>query len=105
MTEHYHVVEFIDGFLNDYDSGPIATIEDARKALQASVDADNAYELEQDANLYVAAGDDRYERGMHILKIETCNENCDDTTGLRCASGTLLSMPCYDDNCDDNHNI
>jgi hypothetical protein len=68
-TPHYHVVEFINGCLNDYDSGPIATIQDAREELAQMRDFV--------AGEYVPAGDDRYERGVHILKIEMCTEACD----------------------------
>jgi hypothetical protein len=34
---HYHVVAFINGCLNDYDSGPIASETDADMALQEFV--------------------------------------------------------------------
>jgi hypothetical protein len=73
MNSHYHVVEFINGCLNDYDSGPIASIADARNELQFFLGTDDF----DDDSAYVPAGKDRYERGLHILKIETCNEDCD----------------------------
>lgn len=108
-TTHYHVVEFIDGCLHDDDSGPIETLDEARAELRDRVVGHNETdtwinEQRYPHAPYMPAGQDRYQRGLHILKIETCTGDCDDTAGLRCTSGTLLSMPCYDDNCDDNHN-
>jgi hypothetical protein len=75
---HYHVVAFVNGCLNDYDSGPYESLEDARKELSEIVDADNAYELEQDSNLWEAEGVDRFTRRLHILKIEECHEDCEE---------------------------
>jgi len=63
---HYHVVEFINGCLNDYDSGPIDSLGDARIELAQFVD-DVEYDWEPD-------GVDRFTRGTHILKIEECGE-------------------------------
>jgi len=81
-AEHYHVVEFIDGCLNDYDSGPMATIDEARATLTGIAQATDGYaETGADDELYTPAGEDRYTRGSYILKIETCRENCDETEG------------------------
>jgi hypothetical protein len=77
MATHYHVVEFINGCLNDYDSGPIETLELARESL-----AYNVSNLTVDENLeptYAPSGVDRYVRGLHTLKIEECTEReCED---------------------------
>jgi hypothetical protein len=71
MNEHYHVVEFINGCLNDYDSGPIDTLDNARCELDHLVNVWN------DEEAYVPAGNDRYQRGIYILKVESCTEDCD----------------------------
>jgi hypothetical protein len=70
---HYHVVEFINGCLNDSDSGPYESLQEAREGLQWFLDGygDNADEHVQ----IEPAGEDRYERGIHILKIEACTES------------------------------
>jgi hypothetical protein len=67
MTEHYHVVTFIDGCLNDYDSGPIEGLEDARAHLAEYVDQD-------DWDSWEPAGVDRFvgATSPYILKIESC---------------------------------
>jgi hypothetical protein len=70
-TPHWHIVEFIDGCLNDYDSGPIDTIEDAREELRQITEVRTIGE-------YTPAGEDRFERGLHILKIEECKGECGD---------------------------
>jgi hypothetical protein len=70
FTTHYHVVSFINGCLNDYDSGPIKTLEDARASLQDylwSGDGENFHE----------AGPDRYTDGFSITTIEPCNDTCE----------------------------
>jgi hypothetical protein len=54
---HYHVVAFINGCLNDYDSGPIESLEMAQ---------DHFAEIAPD-----------WETGIHIVKIEDCTEDCD----------------------------
>jgi hypothetical protein len=54
---HYHVVAFINGCLNDYDSGPIESLE-----------------LAQDHFAEVAPD---WETGIHLVKIEECTEDCD----------------------------
>jgi hypothetical protein len=69
---HYHVVEFINGCLNDYDSGPFDSLEDAQEVLNDIVKEGNKFPDTDE--LYVEAGEDRYERGLYILKIEVCNE-------------------------------
>jgi hypothetical protein len=68
MKTHYHVVEFIDGCLNDYDSGPFDAINDAREWIENIV-ADTP-------DLYEPSGESRYVRvnSPYILKIESCNE-------------------------------
>ena len=67
---HYHVVQFINGCLNDYDSGPIDTLDDARELLKSLIDGDR-----DNALSVVEAGTDRYiVKGVYILKIEECNE-------------------------------
>ncbi len=77
MNNHYHVVEFIQGCLNDYDSGPYETLEYAREELE---DIRRWYEENTDKP-YKPAGADRYESGVHVLKIEECNEE-DCSNGL-----------------------
>ena len=72
---HYHVVEFINGCLNDYDSGPFEDREDARIHLLETVNANN--ESPYRRRDYVQAGEDRYKRGLFILKIEECSEDCE----------------------------
>lgn len=76
---HYHVVEFINGCLNDYDSEAYETLDDARSDLsdmverhneEAAWNRDNGYRSEP----YQAEGTDRYTRGIYILKIEECYE-------------------------------
>lgn len=71
---HYHVVEFINGCLNEYDSGPFEEREDARIHLLETVNENN--ESEYRGHDYIQAGEDRYERGPFILKIEECGEDC-----------------------------
>lgn len=70
MKTHYHVVEFINGCLNDYDSGPFEDHYDALSHLQEML-------ARSEPGEYVATAYDRYERGIHILKVEECtNEDC-----------------------------
>lgn len=72
-TTHYHVVAFMDGCLNDYDSGPYSTIEDAEQDL--------AWYLESGAMVPDAPIEDagylRYANGPYIIKVEECTEECD----------------------------
>jgi hypothetical protein len=77
MTEHFHVVEFINGCLNDGDSGPIESLSDAREELQRIVDdAASVGSWNPDmVDYYRPAGEDRYVRGSYILKIEECTED------------------------------
>lgn len=67
---HYHIVSFINGCLNDYDDGPYETLQVARAALDAFLDAND------DTFPWQPAGVDRYEQqgGPYILKIEECTE-------------------------------
>ena len=62
-TTHCHVVEFINGCLNDYDSWPIETFHDAVDTLEWAK-----------SDEHVLEGDFRYVNGLHILKIEECTE-------------------------------
>ena len=68
--KHYHVVQFINGCLNDSDSGPYTTLNDARGELHFLVnerrDMGHAVKLE---------GKDRYVDGLYILKIEECTND------------------------------
>ncbi len=69
MRPHYHVVTFINGCLNDGDSGPYLTLKDARAELRELV---QSY---RDTNRPVKrAGIDRYQSGIVTLKIEACTE-------------------------------
>lgn len=79
--EHYHVVSFINGCLNDYDSGAIDTLEDARIELAEYIDNSPFDSFE--ACQWVPAGVDRYVQveGLYIAKIESCTEECFDANG------------------------
>lgn len=70
---HYHVVEFINGCLNDYDSGPIDELIDAQTLLDEMVHQHNGFTSEGE-DKYLANGVLRYERGLYILKVEECSE-------------------------------
>jgi hypothetical protein len=73
VTPHYHVVDFIDGCLNDYDSGPYETLEDARSELRSIME--HPMQLAK----FEQAGEDRYiYDNIHILKIEKCSQDCED---------------------------
>lgn len=65
---HYHVVEFINGCLNDWVSGP-DTLEGCRAEIAQYVEV-----AELENNQYEPAGTDRFTRGLYILKIEECYE-------------------------------
>lgn len=68
VQPHYHVVEFINGCLNDYDSGPYETLEDAREEVRQITEVHAPGE-------YIQYGKDKYERSdLYILKIEECTE-------------------------------
>lgn len=69
---HYHVVEFINGCLNDYDSGPIETIGWAREVLKSHVNRDFSYG-DDDEPQYQEVGQDKYVSEIRILTIEECN--------------------------------
>lgn len=76
---HYHVVEFINGCTNDYDSGPYEELEDAQSDLEDMVESHNENALWLNENgyhddPYTKDGDDRYTRNAFILKIEECRE-------------------------------
>jgi hypothetical protein len=73
---HYHVVEFINGCLNDYDSGPIEALDEAQAHITGIVQSTDGHS-EDGMDVYVEAGEDRYERGIYILKVEECTEDCD----------------------------
>ena len=83
MITHYHVVVFIDGCLNDYDSGPIEDIAEAREALAWQLDLGRGAVCG-----WKRTGEDRYQQidGLYIVKIEDCTEGCneweDDYDGL-----------------------
>jgi hypothetical protein len=64
MATHYHVVEFINGCLNDYDSGPLDTLRDAATHMKEIVKENPDYER---------VGPMRYQRGLYTLKIEDCS--------------------------------
>ena len=70
-TAHYHVVAFMPGCLNDYDSGPIDDIESARVVLKELADD------YPEGDPMVPGGKDRYTNAFYILKIEECTESCD----------------------------
>jgi hypothetical protein len=70
---HYHVVAFINGCLNDYDSGPIALEADADMALQGFVREAQELTDEPIRN----TGYMRYQNGPYIVKVESCTEDCD----------------------------
>jgi hypothetical protein len=70
---HYHVVAFIDGCLNDYDSGPIESEADADMALQEFVREAQELTDEPIRN----TGYMRYQNGPYIVKVESCTEDCD----------------------------
>jgi t-SNARE complex subunit (syntaxin) len=67
MRQHYHVVQFIDGSLNDGDSGPYTTLKDARAELRDVVQS-----YRQRGQTVKAEGKDRYVCGLYIIKIEAC---------------------------------
>jgi hypothetical protein len=67
---HYHVVAFINGCLNDYDSGPFYYLENAREDLRNYLE----YGGMQPDQEIVPAGTDRYTNGPYIIKIEECTE-------------------------------
>jgi hypothetical protein len=70
---HYHVVEFINGCLNDYDSGPYDTLEDARGHIKEVINHPCQ------AGKIVPAGEDRYiVDDLYIMKIEECHEDCEE---------------------------
>jgi len=72
---HYHVVAFINGCLNDTDSGPYADIESAREVL-AELVADWHESAER-------INDDTYRAGLYTLTIEPCREAaCDEELSL-----------------------
>jgi hypothetical protein len=70
--EHYHVVAFINGCLNDHDSGPYDTLEDARIALAEYVETEATYSPYE----WESAGVDRFVQvnGVYIAAIEPCSE-------------------------------
>lgn len=74
--KHYHVVSFINGCLNDYDSGAIDTLEDARIELAEYVE--NSPFDSFDTVEWQAAGVDRFVQveGLYVAKIEPCTQNC-----------------------------
>lgn len=69
--EHYHVVAFINGCLNDHDSGPYDTLDDARIALAEYVETDS-----DTMHDWISAGVDRFvqRNGVYIAAIESCSE-------------------------------
>lgn len=76
---HYHIVEFINGCLNDYDSGPYESLADAQSDLADAVERGNEEAAWNEENGYRSepyepAGTDRFIRGNYILKIEECTE-------------------------------
>ena len=73
MKPHYHVVAFIPGCLNDYDSGPIDTLAEAREELLQYVDTGGM----QPERPCKTAGPDRYTNGPYVITIEECAEECD----------------------------
>jgi hypothetical protein len=73
MRPHYHVVTFINGCLNDGDSGPITTKAAARAELR---DLTQCY---RDTGRTVrAAGKDRYQADIVTIKIEECTKDIAD---------------------------
>jgi hypothetical protein len=70
--EHYHVVCFVNGCLNDYDSGPLESLDDARVALAEYANSDT-----DEFRYWVPAGVDRYQQhdGLYTLVIEPCCDN------------------------------
>ena len=77
---HYHVVEFINGCLNDYDSGPIESLDDARLEVAQWVEDSRVEDDYGTVNgiPWEPTGVDRFTRGIHILKIEECHEDCEE---------------------------
>jgi len=78
---HYHIVEFINGCLNDYDSGPYEDLADAQSDLKDMVENHNENALWFNENglhedPYVEEGEDLYTRNIYILKIEECTQDC-----------------------------
>ena len=70
---HFHVQEFIDGYLPDYLSDPFDSLETARLHLAEIVENWDGDGLDD----YIPAGVDRFiRRDRHILKIESCREEC-----------------------------
>ncbi len=74
---HYHVVAFIDGCLNDYDSGPHEHIEPAREEC-----AELAAEYYGEDTFVTDTGNSRYEvrrhedsPGGYIVKVEECQQD------------------------------
>ena len=67
---HYHVVAFIDGCLNDYDSGPINDYTDALADLDWYMETTYP-------DTPTVAGQERYQVGPYIIKVEECREACD----------------------------
>lgn len=69
--QHYHVVAFINGCLNDYDSGPIDTFEDAVTALR---DYMNEGGMQPDTEVSDVFGETRYQQGLYTIQVEACQE-------------------------------
>jgi hypothetical protein len=70
MNKHYHVVRFINGCLNDSDSGPYTTLKDARAELKYCVSVHREM-----GETVKPEGKDRYVSGLYILKIEECTND------------------------------
>jgi hypothetical protein len=73
VIPHFHVVAFINGCLNDYDSGPIESEELARESLREYVATEATYTEDEIVQVDV----DRYQRGPYTITIEPCNNPCD----------------------------
>lgn len=86
-TTHYHVVSFFAGYLNDSDSGPLETAEDAISYIEDRVNTENEWEDTNETGerwvetLPMWGQIKRYERGTWVMAAEKCDDPCESEEG------------------------